>query len=93
MPYAASAIWISIRPASAPFLSLFPIKHYDQHLSHWIKPSDTYYDMLLLSKEKQAQRYVDWKRHYYGDLSPWNLPNFQKDGCQIQCAKKSREIL
>lgn len=69
----ACSVWLYIQATSAPFISLFPIEHYDQHLSHWINPNDSQYDKLLLSKEQQNKRFDDWQRRHYGDLSPWDM--------------------
>lgn len=73
-----TAVWIYMRPSPAPFISLFPIQHYDQHLSHWINLSDPHNDTPLLTHEQQSTRYADWQHHYYGELSPWNMSHVKE---------------
>lgn len=90
---AVSFVWFFITSTSAPFQSLFPIENYDQHLSHWIKPTDNHYDTLLLSKEKQALRYADWKRRYYGELSPWDLSHINTIIAQVSPQDVKSEML
>jgi hypothetical protein len=72
------AIWFYTRHSFMPFISLFPIEHYSQHLSEWIKPSDPHYEQLLLTKEKQDARVLDWQRRHYGEISPWDLTHVKE---------------
>lgn len=53
-------------------LSLFPIEHYDQNVSDWIKSTDADYDQLLLSDEMQQQRLAIFNEHLFGNDSPWS---------------------
>ncbi len=53
-------------------IALFPLDHYDQTLSNWIKPSDPDYDQSLLSREIQQYHFENFYKHNFGALSPWN---------------------
>ncbi len=59
----------SLCQAQEQKLSLFPIEKYDQDISHWIKLNE----VPLMSKEIQAQRFSEWKQHYIGQFSPWDI--------------------
>lgn len=58
--------------AAQPLISLFPLDHYDQTLSTWIKSSDTDFDKPLLSENALRVRFDLFKEHYVGSLSPWH---------------------
>lgn len=53
-------------------LSLFPLDHYDQNVTHYLKPTDPNSDKPLLSKEMQKKRMDIFYDHYFGRYSPWN---------------------
>jgi cell wall-associated NlpC family hydrolase len=53
-------------------ISLFPIEHYSQQLSDWIKPDDVNYNKPLMDASLQKKRFESFYNHYYGDYSPWN---------------------
>jgi hypothetical protein len=74
--FGVTIIYVFMKPA--PFISLFPIEHYDQDISHWINPADPNYSKTLVSPDKQATRFADFKRHYVGDLSPWEVSYMQR---------------
>ncbi len=74
-----SVFWFHSRFIEKPFISLFPIEHYDQHFDHWIKQTDPHYQEALLSKDAQAARFLEFKRRYFGELSPWNLLALNKE--------------
>jgi len=54
-------------PASYPF----PIEHYSQVLTDWIKPNDQF-NKPLLTKTVQQQQFQNFKEHYIGSKSPWS---------------------
>ncbi|STX28265.1 Gamma-D-glutamyl-L-lysine endopeptidase [Legionella beliardensis] len=58
--------------ANSDVVSLFPIEHYDQKITSWIKPTDPNYNKPLLSKEIQEQRLKEFFEHYFGTMSPWS---------------------
>ncbi|WP_419420426.1 SH3 domain-containing protein [Legionella sp. D16C41] len=58
--------------ADAEVVSLFPIEHYNQNVSHWIKPTDPNYNQPLLSQTIQEQRIAEFFDHYFGKASPWS---------------------
>ncbi|MES2998156.1 MAG: SH3 domain-containing protein [Pseudomonadota bacterium] len=58
--------------AEQPTVSLFPIKHYDQTIDRWIKPSDPNFDKPLLNTAMQKKRMDIFYDHYFGLSSPWN---------------------
>ncbi|MCE3268219.1 MAG: NlpC-P60 family protein [Burkholderiales bacterium] len=57
-------------------VSLFPIGHYDQNISHWIKPGDPDYNKQLISPKYQQKRFAEFINHYYttnaSGQSPWS---------------------
>jgi hypothetical protein len=53
-------------------ISLFPLLHYDQHVSTWIKESDADFDKSLLSPETQQKHLELFYNHYFGSASPWS---------------------
>lgn len=53
-------------------LTLFPIEHYDQHVTKWINPDSTDYNTALLTPEIQQKHFKLFYEHNYGELSPWN---------------------
>lgn len=59
-------------------ISLFPMEHYDQTISTWLKPSDPGYDKALLSTDMQQQRFAIFYDHYFGQHSPWNSEHVTK---------------
>ncbi len=63
--------------AAAP-LSLFPIDHYDQEISHWLNPNAPGYEQPLLSKTVQQQRMAQFLRHYIGTESPWDAQHMSR---------------
>lgn len=96
----ASVFWIHAHYVQKPFISLFPIEHYDQNFDHWIKPTSPHYDEALLSKSAQDARFLDFKRHYFGDLSPWDLSamkikvaNGFENEIKIEIAKNLRAFI
>ncbi|MCC2666882.1 MAG: peptidase family [Gammaproteobacteria bacterium] len=54
-------------PASYPF----PIEHYSQAITDWIKPSPQL-NKPLLTVRVQHQQFKNFKEHYIGSQSPWN---------------------
>ncbi|STX50733.1 SH3 domain of the SH3b1 type [Legionella busanensis] len=58
--------------ADSDVISLFPIEHYDQNISSWIKPSNPNYDKPLLSQNIQKQRMKQFYEHSFGEMSPWS---------------------
>jgi hypothetical protein len=54
-------------PASYPF----PIEHYSQTITDWIKPSHQL-NKPLLTETVQHQQFKNFKDHYIGSQSPWN---------------------
>jgi hypothetical protein len=75
---AFSILWFYSNSSKKPFISLFPIEHYNQNLSDWIKPTDPHYEELLMTKENQEARFTEFKQRYFGDLSPWDLSSIEK---------------
>jgi len=55
--------------AKHPLISLFPLAHYDQHVSTWLKPSDPNYNQPLLDANQQQQRLTNFRTHW---LAPWD---------------------
>src|SRR4029078_11343703 len=53
-------------------ISIFPIEHYDQNISHWIKPTDADYDVALLTPAQQQFRKQELIAKYFGARSPWS---------------------
>ncbi|MGQ3888219.1 SH3 domain-containing protein [Legionella sp. CNM-1927-20] len=58
--------------ADSDVISVFPIEHYDQNVSSWIKPTDPNYNQPLLSQDIQKQRMTQFFEHYFGKKSPWS---------------------
>ncbi len=71
-------VWIKWKHAEKPFISLFPIEHYNQKLADWIKSTDPHYDERLMSQEKQDARFEDFKKRNFGEISPWDLRYIKK---------------
>ena len=57
-----SVFWIHAHYIEKPFISLFPIEHYDQNFDHWIKPNTSHYEKALLRKSAQDARFLNFKR-------------------------------
>src|SRR5437762_13981917 len=68
----SSILFASVTHADNVPLSLFPMDHYDQSISTWIKPSDPDYDKSLLSPDVQQKHFDNFYNHYFGIQSPWN---------------------
>jgi hypothetical protein len=61
------------RPATNhELISLFPIEHYDQTITNWIKPSDQDYKQTLLTPIQQKMRLDELHTKYFGERSPWS---------------------
>lgn len=73
-----SILWAKWKHTEKPFISLFPIGHYNQNFSDWINPSNPIYEKRVLSQEKQSARYEDFKKRNFGDVSPWNISHIEK---------------
>lgn len=58
--------------ANQDLISLFPIDHYNQTITNWIKPSDPDYNKLLLNHDSQQKHVEIFYNHYFGTSSPWN---------------------
>ncbi len=58
--------------ADPDVVSVFPLTHYDQNLSNFIKPNDADYDTPLLSAEAQLKRLSIFYNRTFGESSPWN---------------------
>lgn len=56
-------------------LSIFPLDHYDQNISHWISPTNPNYDQPLISKAAQQAHFNDFYEHDFGGESPWDAKN------------------
>lgn len=69
---AVSVFAVSAGYADQDLISIFPLNHYDQTISIWIKPSDADFDKPLLSAQMQQKRLAIFNDHYVGSLSPWN---------------------
>lgn len=54
---------------SDDLISVFPLDHYDQTLTTWIKPDSEDYDKPLLSEDMQKQHVDRFQKRY---LSPWD---------------------
>jgi hypothetical protein len=52
--------------------SIFPLAHYDQTISTWIKPADPQFDKLALTQAVQEKHLDLFYEHYIGSLSPWS---------------------
>ena len=52
--------------------SLFPLEHYDQTITDWIKPTDANYNRPLLSTDATQHRLTIFYQHYIGTASPWH---------------------
>ncbi|EKD72651.1 MAG: hypothetical protein ACD_45C00620G0007 [uncultured bacterium] len=65
-------LFVSACHADPDLISLFPLDHYDQTISTWIKPTDSNYDQPLLDASLQKKRLDDFYAHYFGSSSPWN---------------------
>src|SRR5579863_1683200 len=52
--------------------SIFPLEHYSQNISDWIKPTDKNYDTPLLSEEQQKQAMNHFYQRLMGESSPWS---------------------
>lgn len=80
--FAASMMLCGLIPAlvyaDSDVLSLFPIEHYDQKVSDWIKPDSPDFNKPLLTPEMQQHYVTLFYTHYYGDLSPWNEAHVNK---------------
>ena len=74
---AISCIFSISHADSAP-ISLFPLQHYDQNISHWLMPSDANYNLSLLNKETQQTQFKTFYSHYFGSFSPWNAEYINK---------------
>lgn len=61
-----------IAHANEDLISLFPIEHYDQTVSHWISPNATDYDKSLLSADVAKQHVDLFYKHFFGTSSPWD---------------------
>jgi hypothetical protein len=57
--------------ATAP-ISLFPLKNYNQQLSHWINPEDSHYDQPVINAKTQQDKMNILHKHFFGASSPWN---------------------
>ncbi len=64
--------------ADSDLISLFPLDHYSQNPTDWIKPNEADYDVPVLSPDTQKQRYDTFLNHYYGKSSPWNTDYINK---------------
>ena len=64
--------------SKSELISLFPIKHYDQAISNWIKPTDHDYDQPLLTKTQQKIRYDELWMKFFGARSPWSIEYINK---------------
>lgn len=68
-------------------ISLFPIEHYNQNISNWIKPTDPDYDKPQISANYQKERFAEFADHYYTNdangLSPWSSGYVNKQMNQV----------
>lgn len=67
----AGVAWL-LQPKKRELISLFPIEHYDQNLTDWIKSSDPDYAKPLLTEQQQKLRQAELWEHYFGKKSPWH---------------------
>lgn len=65
-------LFLSVGCKKRSINNLFPIEHYDQTITHWIKPSNKNFDVPLLSAAMQKKRLNLFFQHYFGLFSPWN---------------------
>lgn len=63
---------VAAKSANQELISLFPIQHYDQTVSNWIKSTDADFDTPLINSDIQQKRMDIFYEHYFGELSPWN---------------------
>jgi len=61
-----------------PLISIFPLKNYDQTIAHWIKPTDTNFDIPFIRSDVQQEKMRILFRHYFGLSSPWHAERMQK---------------
>lgn len=57
-------------------ITIFPLDKYDQDINHWVKPSDSDYNKLLIKLADQKKHLKKYYNHYYATsdkaLSPWS---------------------
>ena len=57
-------------------LSIFSLQNYSQNVDYWIPESAPNYNIPLLNKLEQLERFADLKQRYFGylddDYSPWS---------------------
>ncbi|OAI48409.1 hypothetical protein AYO45_05015 [Gammaproteobacteria bacterium SCGC AG-212-F23] len=65
-------------PEKKEIRSIFPLEHYSQTISDWIKPTDKNYDIPLLAKEQQKTAMDHFYQRFMGELSPWSETHIKK---------------